>query len=196
VLLPYFFLGAATEERVAALVAANRPGIALTGAVLLALDIVLPVPSSVVATAVGAAAGPWLGTLANAAGLTAGCAAGLLLGRSGSPLARRILGGAQFRRVESGLARYGIVALLICRAVPVLAEASIVAAGAGRAPFWPALAASGVANLVIGAAYAFAGTAGTGIAAAAAIGLPVLAGLAAWPWLRRSAGPGSPRPSP
>ena len=196
VLLPYFFLGAAVEERVAALVAANRPGIALAGAALLALDIMLPVPSSVVATAVGAAAGPWLGTLANGAGLTLGCAIGLLLGRSGSPLARRILGGALFGRVEAALARYGIVAILACRAVPVLAEASIVAAGAGRAPFWATLAASALANLTIGAVYAFAGAAPLPLAAALAIGLPVVAGLAAWLWLRRSAISGSPRPSP
>jgi uncharacterized membrane protein YdjX (TVP38/TMEM64 family) len=196
VLLPYFFLGAAVEGRVAALLAANGPTIALAGAILLALDIVLPVPSSVVATAVGAAAGPWLGTLANAAGLTAGCAAGLLLGRSGSPLARRILGGALFRSFEGGLARYGIVAILVCRPVPVLAEASIVAAGAGRAPLVPALAAAAVANLGVGAAYAFAGTAPPAVAAALAIGLPVLAGLCAWLWLRRSAASGLPRPSP
>lgn len=196
VLLPYFLLGAAMDETVLALIAANRATIASGGAALLALDIVLPVPSSLLATAIGAALGPWLGTLVNAAGLTLGCAAGLLLGRSGSPLARQILGHGLFQRFAAASARHGVLFILVCRAVPVLGEASIVAAGAGRAPFAPALAAAAAANVVIGAVYAFAGTAPLALAGALAIGLPVVAGLGAWLWLRRPAGSGMPRPSP
>lgn len=196
ILIPFFLFGVEMEARSAALTAAGRGAIGLGGAALLALDIVLPVPSSLLATAIGAALGPWLGTLVNAAGLTLGCAAGLLLGRSGSPLARRILGGALFERFAAASARSGIVLILACRAVPVLGEASIVAAGAGRAPFGPALAAAAAANLVIGAVYAFAGAAPVGVAMAVAIGIPVVAGLAAWLWLRRQAGPAMPRPSP
>lgn len=196
ILIPFFLFGAAIEGRSAALAAAAPGGIALGGAALLALDIVLPVPSSLLATAIGAALGPWLGTAVNASGLTLGCAAGLLLGRSGSPLARHILGRGLFQRFASASARHGIAFILVCRAVPVLGEASIVAAGAGRAPFAPALAAAAAANLVIGAFYAFAGTAPLAFAAALAIGSPVVAGLCAWLWLRRPAESGRPRPSP
>lgn len=196
ILFPFFLFGPEMEARSAALAAAGPGAIGYGGAALLALDIVLPVPSSLLATAIGAALGPWLGTLVNAAGLTLGCAAGLLLGRSGSPLARRILGGALFGRFAAASARHGIVFILVCRAVPVLGEASIVAAGAGRTPFAPALAAAAAANLVIGAVYAFAGAAPLALAAALAIGIPVAAGLGAWLWLRRLAGSGRPRPSP
>jgi uncharacterized membrane protein YdjX (TVP38/TMEM64 family) len=196
ILIPFFLFGADMEARSAALAAAGRGAIASGGAALLALDIILPVPSSLLATAIGAALGPWLGTLVNATGLTLGCAAGLLLGRSGSPLARRMLGSALFERFTAASARNGIVLILACRAVPVLGEASIVAAGAGRAPFGPALAAAAAANLVIGAVYAFAGTAPFGVAAALAIGIPVAAGLCAWLWLRRPAAAARPRPSP
>lgn len=196
VLIPFFLFGTAIEARTAALAAAGQGGIALGGAALLALDIVLPVPSSLLATAIGAALGPWLGTLVNAAGLTLGCAAGLMLGRSGSPLARRILGHALFRRFAAGSERHGLVLILVCRAVPVLGEASIVAAGAGRTPFAPALAAAAAANAAIGAAYALAGTAAPAFAIGLAIGLPVAAGLGAWLWLRRPAGPAPLRPSP
>lgn len=196
ILIPFFLFGAALEARTAVLAASAQGAIAYGGAALLALDIVLPVPSSLLATAIGAALGPWLGTLVNAAGLTLGCAAGLLLGRAGSPLARRILGHGLFQRFAAASARHGIAVILICRAVPVLGEASIVAAGAGRTPFAPALAAAAAANLVIGAVYAFAGTAPLALAAGLAIGIPVVAGLAAWLWLRRPAESGRPRPSP
>jgi uncharacterized membrane protein YdjX (TVP38/TMEM64 family) len=196
ILIPFFLFGPGIEARTAALAAGKHGAIALGGAALLALDIVLPVPSSLLATAIGAALGPWLGTLVNAAGLSLGCAAGLLLGRSGSPLARHILGGALFQRFAAATARNGVPLILVCRAVPVLGEASIVAAGAGRAPFGPTLAAAAVANLVIGAVYAFASTAPLALAGALAVGIPVVAGLGAWLWLRRPAGPGRPRPSP
>ncbi|HVQ09991.1 MAG TPA: VTT domain-containing protein [Allosphingosinicella sp.] len=196
ILIPFFLLGSQIEARTAALAASTQGAIIYGGAALLALDIVLPVPSSLLATAIGAALGPWLGTLVNAAGLTLGCAAGLMLGRSGAPLARSILGNRLYRRFAAGAAHHGIVFILVCRAVPVLGEASIVAAGAGRAPFAPALAAAAAANLVIGAAYAVAGTAPFALAAALAIGLPLAAGLCAWLWLRRPAAPAMPRPSP
>lgn len=186
ILIPFFLFGPGIEARTAALTASAQGAIFYGGAALLALDIVLPVPSSLLATAIGAALGPWLGTLVNAAGLTLGCAAGLLIGRSGSPLARAILGHGLFQRFAAASARHGIVLILVCRAVPVLGEASIVAAGAGRAPFAPALAAAAAANLVIGAVYAFAGTAPLALAGALAVGLPVVAGLGAWLWLRRT----------
>ncbi|HEV7659455.1 MAG TPA: VTT domain-containing protein [Allosphingosinicella sp.] len=196
ILIPFFLFGPGIEARTAALASSTQGAIAFGGAALLALDIVLPVPSSLLATAIGAALGPWLGTLVNAAGLTLGCAAGLLLGRSGSPLARRTLGNGLNQRFEAASARHGIVLILACRAVPVLGEASIVAAGAGRAPLGPALAAAAAANFAIGAVYAFAGTAPLVVAGALAVGLPVAAGLGAWLWLRRPAGLGMPLPSP
>ena len=186
ILIPFFLFGAAIEARTEALASAERGAIALGGAGLLALDIVLPVPSSLVATAIGAALGPWSGTAVNALGLSLGCAAGLLLGRSGSPLARRLLGQALYRRFAAASARHGIVLILVCRAVPVLGEASIVAAGAGRTRFGPALAAATAANLMIGAVYAFAGGAAPTVAVGLAIGLPVAAGAGAWLWLRRA----------
>jgi uncharacterized membrane protein YdjX (TVP38/TMEM64 family) len=186
ILIPFFLFGPGIEARAAALSASAQSAIAYGGGALLALDIVLPVPSSLLATAIGAALGPWLGTLVNAAGLSLGCAAGLLLGRSGAPLSRRILGQGLFQRFAAASARHGTVLILVCRAVPVLGEASIVAAGAGRMPFAPALAAAAAANFVIGAVYAFAGTAPLALAAGLAIGIPVVAGLGAWLWLRRS----------
>ncbi len=190
VLVPYFLLGATVEEGAAGLLSTDRRGIALAGGLLLALDILLPVPSSIVATSMGAALGAWLGTLVNALGLTAGCVLGLAVGRSGSPLARQILGGPLYAAFGAWVARYGIVAILLCRAVPVLAEASVLALGAARARPGPVIAAAALADLALGALYAFAGAA-DGPAAApaapallAAIGIPAAAALGACLWIR------------
>lgn len=191
ILISFFLFGAPLEARAAGLAARGQGALALAGGALLALDIVLPVPSSLLATAIGAGLGPWLGTLVNAGGLTAGCLVGLALGRAGSPLAEKILGHRLYRPFAAGIERYGIAAILVCRAVPVLGEASIIALGAGRAPLVPAIAAAAAANLLLGAIYAIAGAAaGAGaappsLALGLAVALPAAAGLIAWLWLRR-----------
>lgn len=190
VLVPFFVLGASLEPYARLPVDSGRWAAGTAAALLLCLDAVLPVPSSAVATASGYALGPWAGTAVNAIGLTAGCALALVLGRTGSPLARRILGEAYFTSFVAWIGRYGIAAVLLCRAVPVLAEASLFAVGAGKAPRLPILAAALAADTFLGGIYAFAGAtldqpdASAVPAAAAVIGIPAAAGLVAFVWLR------------
>jgi uncharacterized membrane protein YdjX (TVP38/TMEM64 family) len=192
ILVPFFLLGTALEPYSSLPAEDGRMAAAGSAALLLCLDAVLPVPASAVATASGYALGAWAGTAVNALGLTAGCVLGMLLGRSGSPLARRILGEGQFAAFQDWVDRYGIASVLLCRAVPVLAEASLIALGAGKARPLPILAAALLADTVLGALYAFAGAAmdkpgGSAVpAAAAVIGVPVIAGLIAFAWLRLS----------
>ena len=75
ILIPFFLFGAAIEARTEALAAGAQRVIALGGASLLALDIVLPVPSSLLATAIGPRWDPGR-ERGQRAGLTLGCAAG------------------------------------------------------------------------------------------------------------------------
>lgn len=192
VLVPFMLFGDLFDGAAAQAASQGRGSrIAAAGMVLLALDIFLPVPSSVVATAMGAALGASLGTLVNTAGLTAGCLAGLLVGRSGAGLAQALLGTGNYRAFVRWIDVYGIAAVLICRPVPVLAEASIIALGAGRAKLWRTAAAAALADICLGAAYAFAGAASGPAAApaapafAAAIGLPAIAGIVAILLIRR-----------
>ena len=192
ILIPFALLGERVELQSAQLLAARPDAIALIGVALLAADVVLPVPSSIVATAMGALLGGAMGTIVNAAGLTLGCGIGLLVGRGGSPLARHILGEHLFADFVSWIDRRGLIAVMLCRAVPVLAEASIIAAGAGRARPWRILIGAGLADIALGAAYAFAG-ATQGPAAtpaapafAAAILLPALAATIAMIAIRRT----------
>jgi len=102
---------------------------------LLALDIILPVPSSIVSTAAGVLLGFWRGAAVVWGGMMVGCLLGYALGRRVSGAAARFVGEDGLRRAESLVDRYGDWTIVMCRPVPVLAEASVVFAGLIRAPF-------------------------------------------------------------
>jgi len=189
VLVPWLLFGDATEHVSTWMLAGTNMPIALAGTALLALDAFLPVPSSLVATGMGALLGGPVGTLVNAAGLTLGCLLGYAAGAVGRPVARRVFG-TQADAFERWIDRYGIWALILCRAVPVLAEASVFALGAGRARLGPILAAALLVDLSLGALYALAGAAsGSGalpgtFAIAVATLVPAAAALVALLFLR------------
>src|SRR5688500_7850360 len=90
VLIPFFAFRTSVETRSESAIQAAPGAIGLVVCTLLALDALLPIPSSLVATASGAALGAWAGTAVNTVGLTAGFLIGLIVGRTGSPVARQI----------------------------------------------------------------------------------------------------------
>ena len=144
----------------------NRIAVAALAALLLALDLVLPVPSSFVSAGAVAALGPVRGALAIWAGMTAGALAGYALGRSGgAPLIVRFVGDDDLRRAERLMARFGGAVLVVSRGVPVLAEASVLAAGAARMPLLPFALITAGANLGLAVAYALLSRLGWGGAA-------------------------------
>ena len=88
---------------------------------LLALDVLLPVPSSLVSTASGAVLGFWGGLLASTAGMTAGCLVGYVLGRGAVKAGvRRLVGDDELSRVKDLWDRHGAWTLVVLRGVPVL----------------------------------------------------------------------------
>jgi uncharacterized membrane protein YdjX (TVP38/TMEM64 family) len=145
---------------------------------LLAGDSLLPVPSSLVSAFAGAAF-PWLvGTAVVWIGMTLGCLLGYGLGASaGRVLALRLVGKAELARSRTLFSNIGPAALIITRAIPVMAEAGVLAAGAARMPFWPFLLATSVANAGVAAAFAATGA----LAASSGAFLIVFIGLAAIP---------------
>jgi uncharacterized membrane protein YdjX (TVP38/TMEM64 family) len=132
---------------------------AVVGVALLASDVILPIPSSLIGTALGAILGAPLGMLAGTVGLTAACVIGYALGALARPGVVEPLVAARDRQMlETWLSRYGVAVLILCRAVPVLAEASVIVAGAMRMPPLPALVATTLANVGISAVYAVVGS--------------------------------------
>lgn len=124
-------------------------------ALLLALDLALPIPSSFVSAAAMAALGPVAGALAVALGMTAGSLAGYALGRAGgTTLVERFVGRSELERAERLMTRFGAAMLVVCRGVPVLAEASVVAAGAAKMSFVTFVWVTLSANVGLATAYA------------------------------------------
>ena len=121
---------------------------------LLAFDVFLPVPSSIVSTAAGVLLGFWRGTAVVWAGMMVACVIGYALGARASGLARRFVGEAGLERADRLLARYGDWTIVVCRPVPVLAEASVIFAGLVQQPFRHFVALTALSNLGIAAGYA------------------------------------------
>ncbi len=148
--------------RAVAVAALERPAARwLTASVLaalLALDVLLPVPSSFVATGAGTLLGFWGGTLATFAGMTGGALLGYAVGASaGRSGLGRALDARELGRADAAARRWGALALVVTRPVPVLAEASVLLAGATRMPRAQFAAAVSLANLGVAAGYAAVG---------------------------------------
>lgn len=195
VLLPFFAFGPATERLVVDYFGAAHSWLAhaAIGAAMLAADPLLPVPSSVVATLLGARIGFLPAAMANGLGLSLGALIGLAAGHGARAVSPR-LASLLPPGFAAWIRRSGIPALLVCRPVPVLAEASLVLAGIAGMRLGPALAWLVPAQVALGCVYAYAGaverSAGMPGAAlaAGAIGVPLAAALAALLLARRGAG--------
>jgi uncharacterized membrane protein YdjX (TVP38/TMEM64 family) len=155
----------------------NRAVVAFVAAALLAVDLVLPIPSSFVSAGVVAAVGPVIGAVTIWAGMTLGALAGYALGRGGgTPVVERFVGRSELERAERLTARFGVAVLVVCRGVPVLAEASVLVAGAARMRLWTFLWVTSAANLGLAVAYALLSR--VGWSGPAAVVTPFVLGIA------------------
>lgn len=174
--------------------------VALVLGLLLAVDILAPVPSSLVSTAAGLLLGFVKGAATSLAGMTISCAVGFwLAARFGRSMACRLVGEKELNRLERMSERFGSWVIVISRPVPVLAEASVMFAGLSGMPLHRFLLLSTLSNLGISAVYAAVGafsatTSSFLLAFAGSILLPLLAMIATKPISRTGtdlAGPGS-----
>ena len=125
---------------------------------LLASDILLPIPSSLVSTAAGFFLGVVGGTLASLLGMTISCLLGYWLARRlGRPVASRIVKEEELGRLEVLYRRIGDWVMVVCRPVPMLAEASVWFAGLGRMRVGRFVLLVTLANLGVSAVYATVG---------------------------------------
>lgn len=190
VLVPFALWGDALE-RAAPLWLQSRDGLAwfaVVGVALLVVDVLLPIPSSVVAVALCWALGPVAGGAAVALGGFLSFATGYGLGRVlPEPTLRRWIGADLWDRVRDRARARAEWWIVLARPLPVLAELSAVLAGVWRLPLWRALAHAALASLALGALYggsAWLGARAPGAAATFAVLLALPA--ASW-WLHRIA---------
>ena len=131
--------------------------VGLAIAALLGSDVLLPVPSSVVSAAAGVLLGFWKGAIAVWIGMNVSCLVGYLVGSRSSNLTRRFVGDAGLARASAIAHRYGDMAIVLCRPVPVLAEATVILAGLVKAPIGRVLGLGVAANAGVAAGYAAIG---------------------------------------
>jgi uncharacterized membrane protein YdjX (TVP38/TMEM64 family) len=201
VLVPFLVFEKQFEQLATWLSQGHASGWATGGAIgaLLAFDVFLPVPSSIVSTGAGVLLGFWRGAAVVWFGMTAGCLVGYAVGAHAAGAARRLVGEASLMRAATNMDRYGRWAILLCRPIPVLAEASVVFAGLVRTPLVPFLALTAGSNLGIALAYAAVGAYSMEarsflLTFFGALALPGLALLAGRLWLGRSGDPRAERP--
>jgi uncharacterized membrane protein YdjX (TVP38/TMEM64 family) len=124
----------------------------------LTLDIALPIPSSFVLSTTGYMLGTAAGTAVCFVGMTVSSVIGYWLGRyAGAPLARRLIGPRGLRDFNTLVHRYGDATLVAFRAVPILAEATLLVAGLSHMKFGRFVAIVSLGNLVVSALYAWIG---------------------------------------
>lgn len=181
-LFPWLIWGARLDHAVADWLDPPPPAplVAVAEIGILAADILLPVPSSLVATLGGASLGVAAGTACGWLGMTLGSLAGWLLGRTLTPRAAAVLGGVGRSSMQTPGRRFGPLAVVLTRPLPILAEAAALLAGATGMPCRTFLAAAASANLAIAFAWSLAGGLGRDAdslqwVAVAAITVPAIA---------------------
>lgn len=177
-IVPFLFWGHALEARVEQWLHHPLPPLAVAGLVagLLASDIFVPIPSSIVSTFGAAGAGFWLGTAASWVGMTAGSALGFAVARQlGRRAAARLSSAEELDRIDRLSRRYGPHVLVVTRPVPVLAEAAVLALGTSSLTWRAFLPPLMFSNLAVAAAYGAIGhLASPPLALAGSMALPLL----------------------
>lgn len=156
---------------------------AALGVTLLVVDVVLPVPSSVVMVLHGTLFGAVAGSLLSLVGAVGATVVGYLLGRGGAPLVARVAPVSEQERAAALLGRWGPLAIVVTRPLPLLAETTAIVAGTTRALSVPRVALwAAVGAAAPAVAYAVAGASATDGANLPLVFAAVLA-LAGATWL-------------
>lgn len=158
------------------------------GIALLIADIVLPIPGTVVMSALGWMYGWWLGGLiATAGSFASGLIAYVLCRWLGRPVARRLAGEDGLQRGEALFARNGGWLVVLSRWMPVLPEAVACLAGLAKMRWSTFVLSLACGSLPLGFAFAAIGDLGhasPGWAIALSALVPIALWLIARRWLK------------
>ncbi len=155
---------------------------ALLGVSFLIADAVLPVPSSLIMIAHGAVFGVALGALLSLLGSTGAMLVGFAMGRRGGALLARFVSPQEQAAADHLLERYGAMAIVVTRPVPLLAETVAVLAGASSFGWKKATLAALIGSLPAAVIYALTGAAVAGFGNGTLVFVAVVA-LAGGTWL-------------
>lgn len=159
ILIPFLLWGDRLDSLAPALLSGGNSAVlvAVAGVVLLIIDLVLPIPSSVISISLCLLLGPALGGLVIALGMTGGFACGYLVGQMLPREAlRQWVGTGLWDALARKATHSAPVWIMVSRPVPVLAEATAVISGSLGVPFRMALLAALMSSLAVAACYAIA----------------------------------------
>ncbi len=159
-IVPFLWLGESFEAGLLkSLHEPSSPGVVAGWVIgLLASDMFLPVPSSAVITYSGGVLGVLAGTAVSWVGLSIGALGGFGLARAfGETIARRFSESEDIERMNRFTQRHGATAIVLTRALPILAEACVLMLGAGRLSWRQFLLPMLVSNLLLSLTYAACG---------------------------------------
>src|SRR5688572_1033749 len=130
---------------------------AILGVGLLIADVLLPVPSSLVMVAHGALFGVGVGTALSLLGSLCASLFGFAIGRRGGKLLERIVTPVERARADHLLNRWGALAVLVTRPIPLLAETVAIMAGTSSLGWGSVVLASLAGSLPAALLYALTG---------------------------------------
>jgi len=157
---------------------------------LLVADLILPVPGTLVMSALGFVYGPWLGGLIGAAGSFAAGMTGYTACRCiGERAALWLLGEKDLGRGRRLFQRFGGLAVASSRALPIFPEIIACMAGLVGMPVRGFMLALAMGCLPMGMAFAWIGHQGREdptLALFLSLLIPAVLWLGAWLWLRKT----------
>ncbi len=118
---------------------------AVAGVALLTLDVFLPVPSSLIMIANGALFGIALGSLLSLVGNLNAALIGFFIGRRGGALLDQFISRSQRAQANRLLEKWGLLAIIVTRPIPLLAETTVIMAGTS-AISWQRMALASLAG--------------------------------------------------
>lgn len=170
--------------------AVGGAAVAVLAVALLVADVVLPVPSSVVMVSLGAAYGVAIGAVLATIGSLAAAGVAFAIGRRAAGRLDRVVTASDQAAFTRWFDRRGVVAVILSRPVPIVAETVAGLAGSSAMPARRFLAAAAVGVVPVAVAYAATGAAVAELDDAVSIVaiVSITAGSAwlAGHWMRRS----------
>lgn len=154
---------------------------ALIGGGLLLADVFIPIPSSVIMIAHGAAFGVLGGFLLSFAASVGGAMLGWWVGHKGSPVMNRMVSPREKRQANTFILRYGLLAIIISRLLPIVAETVAIMAGTTDIGWKRMLVATSIGAVPPALVYAIAGSATTDFSSGVLVTVGVvLVAVIAW----------------
>jgi uncharacterized membrane protein YdjX (TVP38/TMEM64 family) len=173
-----------------------RPGVGSAAIIimLLAADVILPVPSSIIMVLSGAVFGVLWGALLALAGSVLGEWLGFeMVRRFGRRASRRIARDEELEHVNRFFERYGVLAVIVTRPLPIVMETMSLVAGLSQMRRTVFLGASLVGTAPIVFVYAYAGAVSREVGSLLPATIMLVAVTAAgWLWYRTKRLPTEP----